>query len=77
MPHQNPLPTISITYFISLSIGHAYPNNVIDCNPMLQSSTHPIGIFDSGMGGLTVAKTITEYMPNENIVYFGDTAHTP
>ena len=44
---------------------------------MLQSSTHPIGIFDSGMGGLTVAKTITEYMPDENIVYFGDTAHTP
>ncbi len=44
---------------------------------MLQLSTHPIGIFDSGMGGLTVAKTITEYMPNENIVYFGDTAHTP
>lgn len=44
---------------------------------MLQSSTHPIGIFDSGMGGLTVAKTITEHLPNENIVYFGDTAHTP
>ncbi|HEV2524274.1 MAG TPA: glutamate racemase [Gammaproteobacteria bacterium] len=44
---------------------------------MLQSSTHPIGIFDSGMGGLTVAKTITEYLPDENIVYFGDTAHTP
>jgi len=44
---------------------------------MLQSSNHPIGIFDSGMGGLTVAKTITQQMPNENIVYFGDTAHTP
>ncbi len=44
---------------------------------MLQLSTNPIGIFDSGMGGLTVAKTITELMPNENIVYFGDTAHTP
>ncbi len=37
----------------------------------------PIGIFDSGLGGLTVAKTITEFMPNESIVYFGDTAHTP
>ena len=37
----------------------------------------PIGIFDSGMGGLTVTKTITEVLPNENIVYFGDTAHTP
>lgn len=39
--------------------------------------TYPIGIFDSGLGGLTVAKTITELMPQENIVYFGDTAHTP
>lgn len=39
--------------------------------------TAPIGIFDSGMGGLTVTKTITELLPNENIVYFGDTAHTP
>jgi len=38
---------------------------------------HPIGIFDSGMGGLTVAKAITELLPHENIVYFGDTAHTP
>lgn len=44
---------------------------------MLQQSSHPIGIFDSGMGGLTVAKTITELLPNENIVYFGDTAHLP
>lgn len=44
---------------------------------MLQLSTNPIGIFDSGMGGLTVAKTITELMPNESIIYFGDTAHTP
>jgi glutamate racemase len=44
---------------------------------MQQLSTNPIGIFDSGMGGLTVAKTITELMPNESIVYFGDTAHMP
>lgn len=46
----------------------------------MQTSTlseHPIGIFDSGMGGLTVAKSITDLLPNENIVYFGDTAHTP
>ena len=44
---------------------------------MLQNRSDPIGIFDSGMGGLTVAKTITELMPSENIVYFGDTAHAP
>lgn len=40
-------------------------------------AANPIGIFDSGIGGLTVAKTISDLMPNENIVYFGDTAHTP
>lgn len=36
-----------------------------------------IGIFDSGVGGLTVVKAVQELMPNENIVYFGDTAHVP
>jgi glutamate racemase len=37
----------------------------------------PIGIFDSGLGGLTVAKSITQTLPNEKIIYFGDTAHLP
>jgi glutamate racemase len=37
----------------------------------------PIGIFDSGIGGLTVAHTIHEHLPFEQIVYFGDTAHLP
>jgi len=37
----------------------------------------PIGIFDSGIGGLTVAHAITQSMPEENIIYFGDTAHLP
>jgi glutamate racemase len=37
----------------------------------------PIGIFDSGIGGLTLAHAVTELMPQENIVYFGDTAHLP
>ena len=37
----------------------------------------PIGIFDSGVGGLTVAKEILKALPNENIVYFGDTARVP
>lgn len=44
---------------------------------MTSLMTAPIGIFDSGIGGLTVAKTITEYLPNESIIYFGDTAHVP
>ena len=41
------------------------------------SSSQPIGIFDSGVGGLTVAKEIKRLMPHENFIYFGDTAHLP
>jgi|TARA_B110000467_G_C18204166_1_gene413562 glutamate racemase len=37
----------------------------------------PIGIFDSGIGGLTVARAIHELLPNESLLYFGDTAHLP
>ncbi|MDP4827132.1 MAG: glutamate racemase [Flavobacteriales bacterium] len=37
----------------------------------------PIGIFDSGIGGLTVANAIRKKLPNESLVYFGDTAHMP
>jgi glutamate racemase len=37
----------------------------------------PIGIFDSGIGGLTVAHAISKLLPCESIVYFGDTAHLP
>lgn len=37
----------------------------------------PIGMFDSGVGGLTVVKEVTKYLPNEEIVYFGDTARVP
>jgi glutamate racemase len=40
-------------------------------------SIHPIGIFDSGIGGLTVAHAVTQQLPSENIIYFGDTAHLP
>ncbi len=40
-------------------------------------NNQPIGIFDSGIGGLTVAKAISKLLPNEQIVYFGDTAHLP
>lgn len=41
------------------------------------SSSLPIGIFDSGIGGLTVANAIRKILPNEQIIYFGDTAHMP
>lgn len=39
--------------------------------------TRPIGIFDSGVGGLTVVKEIIKQLPNENIIYFGDMARVP
>jgi glutamate racemase len=37
----------------------------------------PIGIFDSGIGGLTVARSLFEFLPNENMIYVGDTARLP
>lgn len=37
----------------------------------------PIGIFDSGVGGLTVLKEVIKHLPDENIIYFGDTARVP
>ncbi|MFF1877526.1 glutamate racemase [Leifsonia sp. NPDC058230] len=37
----------------------------------------PIGIFDSGVGGLTVARAIRDQLPNESMLYVGDTAHSP
>ncbi len=40
-------------------------------------SKKPIGIFDSGVGGLTIASEIKKIMPRENFIYFGDTQHNP
>ena len=44
---------------------------------MENRKTAPVGVFDSGVGGLTVAREISRQLPNENIVYFGDTARVP
>ena len=41
------------------------------------SNNNSIGIFDSGLGGLTVVKAVRKVMPNESIIYFGDTARVP
>ncbi|MCX5853096.1 MAG: glutamate racemase, partial [Deltaproteobacteria bacterium] len=45
--------------------------------PMQPSPTQPIGVFDSGIGGLTVVRALMERLPFENIIYFGDTARVP
>ena len=37
----------------------------------------PIGVFDSGVGGLTVARALLDYLPGESIIYYGDTARGP
>jgi glutamate racemase len=41
------------------------------------NANQPIGLFDSGIGGLTVARAIREKLPKERLIYFGDTAHLP
>ena len=47
-------------------------------NPMPKAqASAPIGIFDSGIGGLSVAQEIARHLPHERIVYFADTAHVP
>lgn len=44
---------------------------------MKLNPNNPIGVFDSGIGGLTVARAVIERLPSENIIYFGDTARVP
>ncbi|MFA5370258.1 MAG: glutamate racemase, partial [Candidatus Omnitrophota bacterium] len=42
-----------------------------------QSDNRPIGVFDSGVGGLTVVKELANRLPCEDMVYYGDTARVP
>lgn len=44
---------------------------------MSGTDTRPVGVFDSGMGGLTVARAIMDRLPQESLIYFGDTARVP
>ena len=46
-------------------------------SPMNLRAQQPIGIFDSGVGGLTVANAIRQILPDEQLIYFGDTLHLP
>lgn len=43
----------------------------------MQPNNFPIGVMDSGVGGLTVVHEIQRQLPNENIVYFGDSKNMP
>jgi glutamate racemase len=44
---------------------------------MPEAASNPIGVFDSGIGGLTVVRALMERLPFEDILYFGDTARVP
>ncbi|MGL5404917.1 MAG: glutamate racemase, partial [Acinetobacter sp.] len=47
-------------------------------DPMPHASADaPIGVFDSGIGGLSIAQEIAQHLPNERILYYADTAHVP
>ena len=52
-------------------------NKMTNTEDREQRKYAPIGVFDSGVGGLTVAREIMRQMPNEKLVYFGDTARVP
>jgi glutamate racemase len=55
------------------SIGQSVSPQPVSC----QRPQQPIGVFDSGVGGLTVLQSLREHMPQESFLYFGDTAHVP
>lgn len=54
--------------------GHDYTGRMDDIS---NSSTAPVGIFDSGFGGLTVAREIIKALPHEDVVFLGDSARCP
>lgn len=64
---------IKTIYTVAQSLSIAYNKFMTKKD----ASSQPIGIFDSGIGGLTVAHALVKHLPKENIIYFGDTAHLP
>ena len=42
-----------------------------------QTSLSPVGIFDSGLGGISVLREAVKQLPHENFIYFGDSYHAP
>ena len=64
------IPAFIITFIVTGFLSTSILNPMIDANA-------PVGVFDSGVGGLTVVREIMRQMPQERIVYFGDTARLP
>ena len=61
----------------SSAIALAASNGRLNSNAARATNDRPIGVFDSGIGGLTVLKALTEAMPGEDFIYLGDTARLP
>ncbi|GAB3532429.1 glutamate racemase [Arthrobacter tecti] len=61
--------------------GASYPQRIMSSaaadDAVFQTTEAPIGIFDSGVGGLTVARAVIDQLPHESVLYVGDTAHGP
>jgi len=53
------------------------PHHIFHMPLQDDTSHHPIGVFDSGIGGLTVVAALQKHLPHENIIYIGDTARVP
>lgn len=53
------------------------PGYSFSLSSVFSSQDLPIGVFDSGVGGLTVLKALRQQLPHESFLYFGDTAHVP
>lgn len=69
-----PVPQVAETHAMNSSL-HSTPNSPLTASTDL--SRAKIGVFDSGVGGLTVLRELYRQLPNESILYFGDTARLP
>src|SRR6266852_3451970 len=58
-------------------LGIENPHSISNPQSAIRNSDAPIGIFDSGVGGLTVFRAIERRLPNESLIYLGDTARIP
>lgn len=64
-------------YILAMPMCMYLEKEIAEVSEERHMKTAPIGVFDSGVGGLTVAREIMRQLPDENIIYFGDTARVP
>src|SRR5689334_24393792 len=61
----------------SRPISRCAPSPAASASAFRSMNEAPLGVFDSGIGGLTVARALFERLPKESVIYFGDTARVP